>query len=415
MGIAHRLTMSSFTDIPLNQPSLDQLVQFNQNRNQSRNTIQSINTTPLSSLSQFKHRYESFICSENKWLLPLLDTIKSLTIFLPGRFSEGEIRSEAIYSILNLLQVYHDRILHKQSNAANNEINLIYIGSTNKLYRMLKSLQHILTVLYYTEVLIEMIAARIGSNMQSQYQLLRSHKFKWGVIFVIESIKTYCRLRILYANRGHMLLTRTSDEIVWDTLQRDAEHKKTEFLQQSISDTTKYSTDKLLSYTNTINQPCQSLINLYIEHGRLDHPHGRYIQPITNEIYNTTPNNIKIICELLYWCRPLVYAGGQLLYCDDSNQLWSPWINSLLVDLFAIIPMFSQNDLTLQQRNEVIRRFTLLSYYLLRTPFFESYTQQPLIKLSSILSSVPLFGVVFGNLAELIAVLQKHYFYVSAS
>jgi hypothetical protein len=45
-------------------------------------------------MSSLKQSYERWVRSEYKWLLPLLDTARNLTLFLPGRFSDSELRSE---------------------------------------------------------------------------------------------------------------------------------------------------------------------------------------------------------------------------------------------------------------------------------------------------------------------------------
>ena len=98
-------------------------------------------------MSSLKASYEEWVRKEQKWLLPLLDTARNLTLFLPGRFSDTELRSEAsqprtlrcreedhsgrrpthrpvadaalpvlvvaVYTALNLLTVYHDYILDR--------------------------------------------------------------------------------------------------------------------------------------------------------------------------------------------------------------------------------------------------------------------------------------------------------------
>ena len=46
-------------------------------------------------MTSLKESYERWVRSEQKWLLPLLDTARNLTLFLPGRFSDTELRSEA--------------------------------------------------------------------------------------------------------------------------------------------------------------------------------------------------------------------------------------------------------------------------------------------------------------------------------
>ena len=53
--------------------------------------------------------------------------------------------------------------------------------------------------------------------------------------------------------------------------------------------------------------------------------------------------------------------------------------------------------------------------YLLRTPFFELYSKTPLLTVTNKMSRIPIFGLFFGNLADLVVALQTHYFYTCAN
>jgi len=57
--------------------------------------------------------YENWVRSEQGWYLPLFDMMKSFTMFLPGRFNENFLKSEAIYTVFNLFGMYHDTITNR--------------------------------------------------------------------------------------------------------------------------------------------------------------------------------------------------------------------------------------------------------------------------------------------------------------
>ena len=58
-------------------------------------------------MSSLKDGYEAWVRREQKWLLPLLDTARNLTLFLPGRFSDTELRSEARTQPQHRLTAHH--------------------------------------------------------------------------------------------------------------------------------------------------------------------------------------------------------------------------------------------------------------------------------------------------------------------
>src|SRR4051812_46329815 len=108
---------------------------------------------PLPPNASFALRYELWLRDHHKWLLPLLDTARSLSLFLPGRFQEGgQLRAEGIYTCLNVLSVYHDKLLDNP-RALTAEIKLDPQGRERVL---LKAAQGVLLFLYYSEVFIEM-------------------------------------------------------------------------------------------------------------------------------------------------------------------------------------------------------------------------------------------------------------------
>ncbi|PWN50798.1 peroxisome membrane protein [Violaceomyces palustris] len=56
-------------------------------------------------------RYDSFLINNASQITAVESSLRSITYFLPGRFKDAELAGEAIYSLLNLLGLYHDSIL----------------------------------------------------------------------------------------------------------------------------------------------------------------------------------------------------------------------------------------------------------------------------------------------------------------
>lgn len=105
--------------------------------------------------------------------------------------------------------MFHDNLLD-QPRALTAEIKLDPQG---RKHAALKIAQNVLLTMHYTEVLIEMAAkkyfpAHVLAPLHAQ------SKRSWIVLAVVEAIKAYCRLSMLYANRGRMLTPPTQEDMV---------------------------------------------------------------------------------------------------------------------------------------------------------------------------------------------------------
>jgi len=183
---------------------------------------------PLPPNASLKLRYELWLRDNHKWLLPVLDTFRSLTLFLPGRFQEGgaSLTSEGIYTALNLISVFHDSLLDTPRTLT---CELRVLGETGPARRhaWLRLAQNVLLTAHYTEVLIEMAAkARFPASPLAApgAQSRRS----WLVLCAVEAIKAYCRLSMLYANRGRMLTPPSQEEMLLDIMASRREKQKEE-------------------------------------------------------------------------------------------------------------------------------------------------------------------------------------------
>eukprot|EP01006_Ploeotia_vitrea_P009911 TRINITY_DN25001_c0_g1_i1.p1 TRINITY_DN25001_c0_g1~~TRINITY_DN25001_c0_g1_i1.p1 ORF type:complete len:419 (+),score=201.68 TRINITY_DN25001_c0_g1_i1:109-1257(+) len=381
-----------------------------------------------------------------------------MTIMLPGRFSTSELRSEAVYTGLNLLSLYHDSILDRRR---------VLVGDVQCGVETpgIKRLKHVLTFLHYSEVLIEMVALRVyapaltkaGYAPTSEAARRARRRFvagKWVVVLCVEAVKALCRLLMLRNNRGRMLILQSPEEVSLGIARRKLlaikrkvrsgalpvvsptpcgddnndgnskeeareEEEEVEDGQQdgeiaNKSNNTERSRNVLARYSD--------LVRMYLVHGRGRHPHGQFSEmcnptkvPRSERDANKyTPTRQQVLGEILNIVRPVVYVAARLV--SKSDQAWSPFWLSLLTDIVSRALVGRMRDLhSPQQRNEVSRRMALWSYYLLRSPFFDNYTKRPLVRVGAWLTSMPVLGMFFGNLLDLVLALQTHYFYTAAS
>uniref|UniRef100_A0A4W6CIQ6 Peroxisomal membrane protein PEX16 n=1 Tax=Lates calcarifer TaxID=8187 RepID=A0A4W6CIQ6_LATCA len=117
----------------------------------------------------------------------------------------------------------------------------------------------------------------------------------------------------------------------------------------------------------------------------------------------------ETIAESVYIGRPLVH-----LLCLGlcGKQSWKPWLVSGVLELssFAVL-----NDTKFQnrwERAEMRRRTFLLLYYLLRSPFYDKYSEEKILFLLRLLADhVPGIGLIARPLMDYLPTWQRIYFY----
>jgi len=325
--------------------------------------------------------YENWVRSEQGWYLPLLDTLKSFTMFLPGRFNENFLKSEAIYTLFNLVGMYHDSIAGRPRPFE------LKCGPPSIWVNRAKTL---LGVAELTEVLLEMIAGRKFGEAG-----LRS-RFKWLVILGVETFKMLCKLILLKNNRWRMVTQMTVDEVRVHQEQKELQHVQTEL------------STKLKENPG----PFPDLTAMYIESGRNKlKPHGEFLLPQGMDLVPQRISPATAISEILHVLRPVVYCASRSVILDQGD--WRPLALSASCDIASRALMPSTNDLS-ELREIQSRNFRYL-FYLARSPLFEAIVKTPLMRVIALLAKIPLLGALLGSILELLISLQPHYFYTSAS
>ncbi|GAA5895438.1 peroxisomal membrane protein PEX16 [Sporobolomyces salmoneus] len=57
--------------------------------------------------------YEATLLANASRIASIESTLRTLSWFIPGRFNDADLASESLYSLTNLVSLYHDNILHK--------------------------------------------------------------------------------------------------------------------------------------------------------------------------------------------------------------------------------------------------------------------------------------------------------------
>ncbi|KAF9143222.1 Peroxisomal membrane protein pex16 [Linnemannia schmuckeri] len=365
----------------------------------------------------FLKKYESFIFKNASQISSIESTLRSLTYILPGRFDDADLASEALFSTLNLLGIYHDTILtkhvaslpatHRPTPSPLNRYTRDWQNSS-LTYRRIAML---LTVIQYTEVLIEM-------GVQKKW----GQQYKWRVITALEAIKAAGRLTLLRLTNQRMIMhpIHTERDVDPSTLADLAE------AQQSVKEshwtgTRTGSTRLQLSAVQKNNSSGKA-------GGKSDVTEFLLSKVLTPDVVRKPRDLVGILSglgaigEYMFVLRPLIYVLAMRKYGQKS---WYPWFLSLAIELAsrASIKQYLASrpgggrggSGTLLEKDEMKRRLWLLLYYVLRSPFYDRFTKERLHNFCESASKKPLISLVGGIVRDYQPLWESVYFYTAGS
>lgn len=362
--------------------------------------------------SRVRGAYEQWVKDNAVWLTPLEGAARGLTIFIPGRFSSTELQSEAIYTALNLVSLYHDQILDRD-RILNCEIKVDGEAGDSSL---VAACRNTLSLAGYTQVLTEIVAGHLFPNGQCVRVGGADWNGKWSMILLVELLKAACRLGLLYSNCFRMLVQQSPDEAATALYTRRMRCLEKELLASSQGQGGQGAdrpTDKFAD-----------LLAMYRLHDRApgSNPHGRF-SAFTNPHYlvadpaelqsnRRLPSLLQALAEVLQILRPVVYVLSRLTWVAEP---WRPFFLSLLVDVSSRVCAGPSSSWSTAQRREMSRRLALWCLYAARDPFFGQYTKPALQRLFAALARLPFVGSLFTTVFKLLVSLQTYYFYTAAS
>ncbi|GAA5889494.1 hypothetical protein JCM6882_007050 [Rhodosporidiobolus microsporus] len=141
--------------------------------------------------------YEANLLANASRIASIESSLRTLTWFLPGRFHDAELASEGLYSLLNLLGLYHDSILHRAVSSlppplrppsSSHTRYTRHFTTHSKPYNLLA---HTLSVVQSLELLLEMaVKKRKGAKSAEK------------TVIALEAIKAVLRLGLMGATKG---------------------------------------------------------------------------------------------------------------------------------------------------------------------------------------------------------------------
>ncbi|XP_078060262.1 peroxisomal membrane protein PEX16-like [Mustelus asterias] len=254
-----------------------------------------------------------------------------------------------------------------------------------------------LTVLEHLEVFMEMSSAKLWGE-----------SCRWMVIIIVQLAKATLRiLLLLWYNAG----IQTSPPIT--PLDRER-HLQRSSIEDSYIEGEEYSQASCGTFIGQRSRRVLRTLNcppsLQLRHWGIPQVEERQ-QRSQEEIQQppTPLSQMETLAESLYITRPLLHLLALGIWGQKS---WKPWLVSGMLDIASLNLLRPPKQMRQAERAELRRRTFLLLYYLLRSPFYDRYSESKILFLLRVLADyVPGVGLVARPLMDYLPVWQKIYFY----
>ncbi|KAJ2852255.1 hypothetical protein IWW36_000397 [Coemansia brasiliensis] len=363
-------------------------------------------------------KYARFVVSNAAQVNSIENGLRTLTYILPGRFADAELASEAIYTLLSFVGVYHDGLLSKAASSGllvdkegqplKIEVSPFnrYHGDLSRKFKLYRVLSLVLSSLQFSEKLVEMVVAKKFSE-----------KLRWRVVSWIEILKCVLRLNLLHLSSRRMVTGAVIPERLVDPASLGAAKQAIPLQTASKQDDLWKGERSKLNFTSVRgilqktegNADLGSFITSEVRDAESIAPAQSLIRPF---------RALGLAGELLFILRPIIYVLG---IRKLGKRDWRPWALSLLIELVS--RQMVRTDLhagkdteehTLE-REELSRRKWLFLYYLLRSPFYDRFTESRLSGIAEWCNNKPLLSLLGSLIQDYQPLWQQYYFYTAGS
>ncbi|XP_022082744.1 peroxisomal membrane protein PEX16-like isoform X2 [Acanthaster planci] len=304
--------------------------------------------------------YENWV-SENPEIVSQIEkTFRVFSYLLPGAVNVDTVVAEFVFSLSNLLVLFHDGILRKARGLTAPSLAI----SAQRLMQWL-------TVIDHTEVFVELAASRCWGEAG-----------RWFFIALIQILRSIFRLILLLKHKAGV---RSQPPL--QPLNRDSDLKPSTTEAAGEGADTSETGERLVlgmagrtsrvtfrgERSGRVVRSLDATPNIHQRTWRLP-PSEAENERDSTSLENEQPTELMgfpLAGESLQIARPLLHLTALLVWGQSS---WKPWLLSLAADIASLQMLKSSKRYNRSERKELSNRSTMLLLYLLRSPCYDRYT-----------------------------------------
>ncbi|KAJ7125618.1 peroxisomal membrane protein PEX16 [Mycena crocata] len=348
--------------------------------------------------------YQSWLLNNVSAISTLESSLRSLTWFLPGRFKDAELASEALAASLNLVSMYHDTLLAKIVHRDPKYRPLIPSSLHTRFTRawsdkntQYKWAARSLELIRFTELVLEMSLRRKVSP-----------RTRWRSVVLLELIKAVLRIILLRITR-RPLLSPPIPERDFDstTLPAGSDTPSPTVVPSSVSSSPPATPTHLQN--NRVPLPPHPLLTS--PPNSIDASAEDYLLPkaLTASTVKPSHSLLKTLSSHRDWLAEVLYILPSLLVSDNrsSNR---PLVSALVLELISRNLRRTPPPSAALERSEYARRDRDMVWYLLRGSIWESYTRPKLESFADMTAQTPLLGLFGALVKDWVPLIDEYYY-----
>ncbi|KAK7486694.1 hypothetical protein BaRGS_00022095 [Batillaria attramentaria] len=336
--------------------------------------------------------YKQAVVNNPQLVTQLESGFRVASYLVAGRFNDSQVLSELFYTASNLIVMLNDAILRKSSTLVPKLVQ--HFVFTLGVDVNQKRLMQVITVLEYVEVFVEMTAQRLWGQTG-----------RWVAITAIQVVKAAARYLLLtYFKAGIQpvppITPLNRRLFCQDLQQQQEEQQRKEQVPFTVTLKRSGKTMRTLAMTPQLSHRDWRLPGL-----------GKQETAKSRENFSPTPlNQQRTLGETIHIFKPLVHLSSLYMFGLSS---WKPWLLSGGLDVTSLCLMGDPKDLNPNEQGEMRRRCLMLLLYLLRSPFYDRYSQARIIMLLKLMAdNIPGVSLLMRPLLDYLPQWQKVYFYI---
>lgn len=252
-------------------------------------------------------------------------------------------------------------------------------------------LKFTLTILENMEVFIEMSARKIWGE-----------RGRWLFISIVQMMKCICRFVLTFKYLENVL---THPPI--PTLDR----KK---MQQTLTKTGDKCDARIAPSMFELKRSIRSVRKVDGSppiHLRSWKVSDEKLHSVNNSSMQSTKRDKLLVPEVIYILKPMIHLFSCSIYGENS---WESYCVALCSDLLSLRLHKRNYDLLgAEEKLEISRRYTSTLMYLIRTPFYEKYTETRILNtLKAVGSFIPFSELIQQQFMQFIQHWREAYFYM---